>query len=109
MQSSKTTRRAALASLSAVAALAQRGGGPPRDIFGPDDVTLPNGKSQRDEIVKLDHRRNQEDSAALALLAVEVRQELAEQESHVVSVKMLKKLDEIEKLTRAIRSRLKRF
>ena len=90
-----------------ITAFAQRGG-ERTDPFDRPDGKLPNGKSQKDEIVKADHKSNQQDSATLALLAVELREELATQESGVISVKMLKKLDEIERLTRNIRGRLKR-
>ena len=78
------------------------------DLFGDKDVKLPNGKSQKDEIIKADHKRNQEDSAKLAQLAAELRDELSMQESHVVSVKMLKKIDDMDRLTHNIRGRLKR-
>lgn len=74
----------------------------------PNDVRLPNGKLQRDEIIQAEHKRNLEDADALARLAQEVKTDLDNSDSHVVSVKTLKKLDDIERLEKAIRGRLKR-
>lgn len=80
---------------------------------GPDslesDPKLPNGKSQRDEILKADHIKSRGDAEQLTKLTGEVKAELDKSEWHVVSVATLKKLDEIEKLTKRIRSRLKRL
>ena len=101
------TRRLSLLFFPALALVAQRGGGLP-DPFD-NDAKLPNGKSRKDAIVKQDHKRNQEDSVALATLSAEVREELAAQESNIVSAKMIKKLEEIERLSRGIRGRLKRL
>jgi hypothetical protein len=80
-----------------------------RDPFGGEDVKLPSGKSQRDEIIKADHKKSVEDATQLARLAGEVREDLENSDSFVVSLKTLKKLDEIETLTRGIRGRLKRM
>jgi hypothetical protein len=104
-------RRLCLLLAVMVIALGQHQGGPPtpNPQDSPNDVRLPNGKLQRDEIIKADHKRNQDDAAALARLAQELKDDLDNGDSYVVSVKTLKKLDEIEKLDRAIRGRLKRF
>jgi hypothetical protein len=73
------------------------------------DVRLPNGKSQKDEIVKDDYRRNLADAAELAKLADELKADLEKDDKFVVSIKTMKKTEEIEKLAKSIRSRLKRF
>ncbi len=89
----------------------QRGGAPspatPQDSS--NDVRLPSGKLQRDEIIQAEHKKNREDAAALARLAQEVKDDLDNGDSYIVSVKTLKKLDDIEKLDKGIRARLKRF
>jgi hypothetical protein len=72
------------------------------------DVQLPNGKWQRDEILKLDHKKNLEDAAAMAKLAEDVSEDLEKDDRYVMSLKTLKKLDEIEKLAKTIRGRLKK-
>lgn len=73
------------------------------------DVKLPGGKSQREEILKSDHEKSLDDAARLMVLSEEVRIELEKNDRHVMSVTTLKKLEEIEKLAKRIRSRLKRF
>lgn len=75
----------------------------------PLDLKLPSGKTQRDEIAKADYKKNLEDAATLAQLSAEVHDELDKAGSGIVPLKALKKLDDIEKLTRGIRARLKRY
>jgi hypothetical protein len=106
-------RRGALALALAAAglfALDQRGGAGRGDTGAPiaqDDTRLPNGKLQRDEILKAEHEQNLKDAARLADLADELKQELEKNDRYVLSVSTLKKTDEIEKLAKKIRSRLR--
>ena len=81
---------------------------PPAPGTAPD-VQLPNGKSQKEEMLKLDHKKNLEDAATMAKLAQEVSEDLEKNDRYVMSLKTLKKLDEIEKLAKAVRGRLKRY
>jgi hypothetical protein len=81
---------------------------PPAPGAAPD-TQLPNGRSQPEEILKQDHKKNLADAAALAKLAEEVSEDLEKDDRFVYSVKTMKKLDEIEKLTKAIRGRLKKY
>ena len=71
------------------------------------DVKLPNGKSQREEILKADYKKNLADAEELARLAGELKADIEKGEGQVVSVKTLKKTDDIEKLAKSIRGRLK--
>jgi hypothetical protein len=73
------------------------------------DVQLPNGKWQHDEILKMEHKKNLEDAATMAKLAEEVSEDLEKDDRYVMSLKTLKKLDEIEKLAKAVRGRLKKY
>jgi hypothetical protein len=73
------------------------------------DPRLPNGKSQKEEILRADHEKSLEDAAQLMQLSEELRLELEKNDRHVVSVSTLKKLEEIEKLSKRIRSRLRRY
>ena len=75
----------------------------------PDFPRLPNGKSQREEIVKGDHKKNIEEAGELARLTQELKDDLDKGDAFVVSVKTFKKLDDIENLARRIRGRLKRY
>jgi hypothetical protein len=74
---------------------------------GPE-VKLPNGKSQRDEIIRVDYERNLRDAGDLARLAEEIKDDLEKGDRYLVSLKTLKKLDDVEKLTKDIRQRLRR-
>jgi hypothetical protein len=72
------------------------------------EVKLPNGKSQRDEIIRVDYERNLRDAGDLARLAEEIKDDLEKGDRYLVSLKTLKKLDDVEKLTKDIRQRLRR-
>lgn len=71
------------------------------------DVTLPNGKSQRAEILKAERKQNIKDAAQLVDLAKDLQEELEKNESYVLPLSALKKTDEIEKLAKRIRGRLR--
>ena len=73
------------------------------------DVRLPSGKSQQDEILKADHEKDLKDAAALIELAEQLKQELEKNDRHVLSVSSLRKAEEIEKLAKRIRQRLRRY
>ncbi len=103
-------RRCALVlSFAAVScfALAQRGTPPPPSTEDETNIRLPNGKSQRDEILKAEHEQNLKDAAQLADLAEQLRADLEKNDRFVLSLSTLKKTDEIEKLVKKIRSRLR--
>jgi len=72
------------------------------------DVKLPNGKSQKDEIIRVDYERNLKDAGDLARLAGEIKDDLEKGDRYLVSLKTLKKLDDVEKLSKDIRQRLRR-
>ena len=72
------------------------------------DVKLPNGKSQKDEIIRVDYERNLRDAGELARLAEEIKDDLEKGDRYLVSLKTLKKLEDAEKLTKDIRQRLRR-
>ncbi len=88
---------------------AQRGGGQdgPSLPSRSDDVRLPNGKLQKDEILKAEHEQNLRDSAQLTELAQQLQQELEKDDRYVLSMSTLKKIDDIEKLAKKIHSRLR--
>ncbi len=70
---------------------------------------LPDGRLQSEAILKAEHERSLEDAAKLHELATSLKKELEEQDYHVLSVSALRKTEEIERLARRIRSRLRRF
>ncbi len=76
---------------------------------GKPDTRLPNGKLQQDEILKADHEKSVKDAAQLIELSESLKKDLEKDDSHVLSIGSLKKTEEIEKIAKRIRSRLKRF
>jgi hypothetical protein len=79
----------------------RRGGG------DEEDVILPNGKSQKDEILKAEHQQNLKDAADLADLAEQLKIDLEKNDRYILSMATLKKTDDIEKLVKRIRARLR--
>jgi len=74
-----------------------------------DETHLPNGKLQRDEILKAEHEQNIKDAAKLAELSQQLQVDLEKNDRFVLSLDTLKKTDEIEKLAKRIRSRLRHY
>jgi hypothetical protein len=73
----------------------------------PPDVKLPNGKSQRDEILKADHEKNLKDAAELVDLVQQLQLDIEKDDAFVFSLTTLKKTDDIEKLVKRIHARLR--
>jgi hypothetical protein len=71
------------------------------------DIVLPSGKSQRDEILKAEREQNIKDAARLASLADDLKQALEKEDRFVFSLSTVKKTEEIEKLAKKIRSRMR--
>jgi hypothetical protein len=93
-----------------VYALQQQGGGRGGGRRGggeEEDVILPNGKSQKDEILKAEHQQNLKDAADLAELAEQLKIDLEKDDRYILSMATLKKTDDIEKLAKRIRTRLR--
>jgi hypothetical protein len=91
-----------------IVALSQRGGGsPPNGPPDDPDMRMPNGKSQKEEILKAEHQQNLKDAAALADLAEQLKADLEKDDRYILSMSTLKKTDEIEKLAKKIRARLR--
>jgi hypothetical protein len=72
-----------------------------------EDRKLPNGKSQKDAIAKEQHEQALKDATDLIAVAEQLRDELQKAGNYVVPVASVKKTEEIEKLARRIRGRLK--
>lgn len=72
------------------------------------EIRLPNGKLQRDEIVKAEYQKSLEDAAELIRLSEELKADLEKNSAFVVSIPTIKRTEEIEKLAKRIRSRMKR-
>ena len=90
----------------ATVALSQRGG-PPAGPPDEPEIRMPNGKSQKEEILKAEHQQNLKDAAELADLAEQLKADLEKNDRYILSMATLKKTDEIEKLAKKIRARLR--
>jgi hypothetical protein len=88
-------------------AFPQRGGDASTPAPLSEDAKLPNGKSQRDAILKAEHEQNLKDAAQLVDLAQQLQQDLEKNDTFVFSISTLKKTDDIEKLVKKIRGRLR--
>jgi len=103
-------RRIVLLFSLALASAAQQG--PPERQLppeNPEEVRLPNGKLQREEILKADFQKNLEDARELSKLADGLKADLEKSDYNVLAVGTLKKTDDIDRIARRIRDRLKRF
>jgi hypothetical protein len=72
-----------------------------------EDTKLPNGKSQKDAIAKHEHEEALKDAQDLLTAAQQLKAELQNAGQYVVPVSSVKKTEEIERLARRIRGRLK--
>ena len=71
------------------------------------DRKLPDGKSQSDAIARDQHERSLKDAEELLNLSQQLKDELQKAGNYVVPLTTVKKTEEIEKLARRIRGRLK--
>jgi hypothetical protein len=71
------------------------------------DAKLPDGRSQKDAIAKAAYVDSLEDTKKLIAMAEDLKAELEKNDRFVVSLAAIHKTEEIEKLARRIRGRLK--
>ena len=72
------------------------------------DPKLPNGKSQIDEMLKAEHEKSLQEADDLIRLAQDLKSDLEKNKAFVVSIPTIKKTEEMERLIKRIRARLKR-
>lgn len=72
-----------------------------------DDPKLPNGKSQRDEILKAEREQNIRDAAKLVEMVQGLKADLEKNDRFVLNMDTIKKTDDIEKLVKKIHDRLR--
>jgi hypothetical protein len=97
------SRRAAVAAV--LTAVAPAAGQFRRD----SEPRLPNGKSQKEAILKAEFEKALKEAGELLEAAEELKIELEKNQRHVLSVGSIRKTEEIEKLAKRIRSRLRRL
>lgn len=106
------TRRAVLLSVAGSALVAAQEQNPDqshRRFPAPneDDDRLPNGKSQKNEIAKEEHQQALKEAGDLLAAAQQLKDELQKAGDYVVPLTSVKKTEEIERLAKRIRGRLK--
>ena len=72
-----------------------------------DDPRLPDGKSQKNAIAKQQHEQVLKDADELVEMARDLRKELEQAGDYVLPVSSVKKTEEIERLAKRIRGRIK--
>ncbi len=80
----------------------------PADETEEQDVKLPNGKSQKQEILKEQHQQNLRDVSEILEVAGQLKAELEKNDYQVLSIASMKKAERLEKLAHQVRSRLRR-
>ncbi len=111
----RSTRRTALLALAASALVTAQEQEPPNERQrgltlppNPDeDQKLPNGKSQKDAIAKQEHEQALKDANDLIAVAQQLKAELQKAGDYVIPLSSVKKTEDIERLARKIRGRLK--
>ncbi|HSU60242.1 MAG TPA: hypothetical protein VLI55_13085 [Bryobacteraceae bacterium] len=74
---------------------------------GDEDKKLPNGKSQKNAMAKEQHEQALKDANELISIAQQLRDELQKAGDYVVPFSSVKKTEQIEKLAKRIRGRLR--
>jgi hypothetical protein len=75
---------------------------------GDPEPRLPNGRSQYDAILQEDYQKNLQDLNRMVKLTEEVKIDLEKNDRFVLSIDSLKKLREVEDLSKKVRGRMKR-
>ena len=74
-----------------------------------EEAPLPNGNVQREDVQQVDYDRSLNDVRELAKLAENLKMDLEKSDRFSISFSTVKKTEEIEKLAKRIRARLKHF
>lgn len=72
------------------------------------NARLPNGRLQSEEILKAEHEKSLSEVAKLVKLAEDLQDELLKNDRHVLSLAALKKCEEIEKLAKKLKGRIRK-
>ena len=75
----------------------------------PDQVRLPNGKLQQEEIVKSEHDKVVQEVNQLVALSQALQKDVQDSGAHVLSVSSIHKTEDIERLAKRIRSRMRGY
>jgi hypothetical protein len=70
---------------------------------------MPDGRLQSEVLIKQDFKENQKDLDEMKKLIEEVMKDMEKNQQHALSMKSLKQLEEVEKISKRIRNRMTRF
>jgi hypothetical protein len=82
---------------------------PPVPADDQPEKPFPPTPKQLEDILKADYEKNLKDLGQMARLVAEVQGDLRKHAHHVVSLQSVKDLEQIEKLSKSIRARMKRY
>jgi hypothetical protein len=74
----------------------------------PPPTRLPSGQLQSDAILKADYDQNVKDARELTALSKSIELDFDKNDQNVLSLGLLKKLDDVEKITKRIRGRIRK-
>jgi hypothetical protein len=74
----------------------------------PSEMRMPNGQLQTDVILKAEYDQNVKDARELTGLAKSIELDFDKNDQNVLSLGLLKKLDDVEKITKRIRGRIRK-
>lgn len=74
----------------------------------PKPARMPDGRLQTEVMLEAEHKRSLAEAQVLVELALAVKAELERDTRHVLSLSQLKRLDEIERVAKRLRGRLKK-
>lgn len=75
----------------------------------PQILRTPDGRNRTEMILKAEHENSLKDMEEMRKLVDEVKIDMEKNDRHILSVATLKKLEEIEKLAKRVRGRMKRY
>ena len=75
----------------------------------PQNRKLPNGKTQSEEILKADHAKSLADLKQITELSESLAADMERDTQHVLSLNSIKKVEEIERLARRVKGRMRKF
>lgn len=82
---------------------------PPAPVEDQTEKPFPSTPKQLEDILKANHKRNLKDLEQIARLVEQVQGDAQKNAHYVISLQSLKNLEQIEKLSRAIRGRMKGY
>ena len=108
MDTSERPRRLFLRSSLALAAISSIAQAQVSGVQDPTERKMPDGRIQSDVILKAEYEQNVKDSHTLADLTKSIELFFEKNDQNVFSLDLLKNLDEVDKITKRIRDRVKK-